>query len=91
MNPSPTTVAWGNYWSETKPVLHVKSGDFVKVHTLITSSPDRLEAAGIAPKDVEKELRDVQSMEDRGPGVHILTGPIYIEQAEPSDVLEIKN
>lgn len=90
LNPSPTTVAWGNYWSETEPVLRVKSGDFVKVHTLITSNPDRLEAAGVAPKDVEKELRDVQSLEDRGPGGHILTGPIYIEESEPGDVLEVK-
>jgi acetamidase/formamidase len=39
---------------------------------------------------VEKELRDVQSLKDRGPGGHILTGPIYIETAEPGDVLEIK-
>jgi acetamidase/formamidase len=27
---------------------------------------------------------------DRGPGGHILTGPIYIEEAEPGDVLEVR-
>ncbi|MEH6407929.1 MAG: acetamidase/formamidase family protein [Leeuwenhoekiella sp.] len=90
LNPTPTTIAWGNYWSETKPVLTVKSGDFINVHTLITSNPERLEGAGVAPEDVEKELRDVQVMEDRGPGGHILTGPIYIDGAEPGDVLEVK-
>ena len=88
--PSPTTVAWGNYWSETKSVLRIQSGDFVNIHTLLTSNPERLEAAGVLPKDVEKELRDVQTMKDRGPGGHVLTGPIFIEDAEPGDVLEVR-
>ena len=90
LEPSPSTVIWGNYWSENKPVLTVKSGDFVKVHTLITSNPERLQASGVAPEQIEKELKEVQTVKDRGPGGHILTGPIYIESAEPGDVLEIK-
>jgi len=90
LNPSATTVAWGYYWSEAKPVLSVHSGDYLTVRTLITSSPDRLEAAGVPPDQVEKELRDVQSVKERGPGGHVLTGPIFIEEAEPGDVLEVK-
>lgn len=88
--PSPTTVAWGNYWSEMAPVLRIQSGDYVKIHTLLTSTPERLEGAGVPPGEVEKELRDVQSVKDRGPGGHVLTGPIYIEEAEPGDVLEVR-
>ena len=90
LDPSASTVAWGYYWSEAKPVLQVHSGDYLTVHTLITSSPDRLEAAGVPPDQVEKELRDVQSVKERGPGGHVLTGPIYVEEAEPGDVLEVK-
>jgi acetamidase/formamidase len=90
LNPSPTTVAYGNYWSEMAPALKIKSGDYVKVHTLITSTPERLIGAGLAPELVEKELRDVQTVKDRGPGGHVLTGPIYIEEAEPGDMLEVK-
>ncbi|MDE3234560.1 MAG: acetamidase/formamidase family protein [Bacteroidota bacterium] len=90
LNPTPTTVVWGNYWSEAKPALHIQSGDYVTVRTLITSNPERLEAAGVPPDQVEKELRDVQSIKEKGPGGHVLTGPIYIEEAEPGDVLEIK-
>ena len=56
LNPSSTTVAWGYYWSEAKPVLNIKSGDRVQVHTLLTSSPNRLERMGVAPGDVEDEL-----------------------------------
>ncbi len=90
LSPSPTTVAWGNYWSEGAPALRIHTGDWVRVHTLLTSTPDRLESAGVAAADVEKELREVQAVKDRGPGGHVLTGPIYIEEAEPGDVLEIK-
>lgn len=90
LNPTPTTVAWGHYWSETPPALKINSGDVVRLHTLITSNPERLEAAGLPAAEVEKELRDVQSVKERGPGGHILTGPIYIEEAEPGDVLEVR-
>ncbi len=88
--PSSTTVAWGYYWSEARPVLRIHSGNYVQVHTLITSNPERLEAAGIPAAQVEKELREVQAVKDRGPGGHVLTGPIYIEEAEPGDVLEVR-
>src|SRR5205085_9435221 len=56
---------------------------------LITSTPDRLITSGLPADQVEKELRAVQSVRDRGPGGHVLTGPIYIEEAEPGDVLEV--
>lgn len=90
LSPSPTTIAYGHYWSETPPVLRIHAGEYVRVHTLITSTPERLEGAGVPASQVEKELRDVQTVRDRGPGGHVLTGPIYIEEAEPGDVLEIK-
>jgi acetamidase/formamidase len=90
LNPTDTTVAWGHYWSEMKPALHIQSGEYVKVHTLLTSNPERLEGAGLPPEQVEKELRQVQVVKDRGPGGHVLTGPIYIEEAEPGDMLEVR-
>jgi len=90
LQPTPDTVVWGHYWSETPPVLHIKSGDRVEVHTLITSTPARLEKIGISPDEIEPALRDVQSISDRGPGPHVLTGPISIAGAEPGDVLEVR-
>lgn len=90
LEPSPSTVAWGYYWSETPPALKVQSGDYVKVHTLITSNPERLEAAGLPKDEVEKELTAVQTVKERGPGGHILTGPVYVDGAEPGDVLEVR-
>ena len=90
LNPTPATVVWGNYWADNLPALRVHSGDYVRVHTLITSNPERLEAAGVAAAQVEPALREVQSVKEKGPGGHVLTGPIYIEEAEPGDVLEIR-
>jgi acetamidase/formamidase len=87
---TPATVAWGNYDAAAKPVLTIHSGDTVVFHTLLTNSPTGLEKAGVAPADVEASLRTVyDKVHDRGPGGHILTGPVAIEGAEPGDTLEI--
>jgi len=91
LDATPKTVAWGHYHAKTPPVLRIKPGDTVEVHTLITSSPSRLEGAGVAPEKVEQALRDItKDVTDKGPGGHILTGPIYVEGAEPGDALEVK-
>lgn len=90
---TPQTVAWGHYDASDKPVLTIASGDTVVIHTLLTSSPTRLEKAGVAPQDVEPSLRavfDGVPQAARGPGGHILTGPIAIEGAEPGDTLEVR-
>ena len=89
--PSPETVAWGYYDAAAKPVLTVQSGDVVTVGTLLTSSPTRLEGAGVAPRDVEQSLRDIYAkVATHGPGGHILTGPIYVTGADSGDVLEVR-
>jgi acetamidase/formamidase len=90
---TPGTVAWGNYDAAAKPVLTVRSGDTVVVHTLLTNNPTGLERNGVPPDQVEASLRDVYAnvpASARGPGGHILTGPIAIEGAEPGDTLEIR-
>jgi len=90
---TPQTVAWGHYDATDKPVLTVKSGDTVVIHTLLTNSPAGLEKAGVAPAEVEPALRaiyDAVPISTRGPGGHILTGPIAIEGAEPGDTLEVR-
>jgi acetamidase/formamidase len=91
LKPSPKTVAWGYYDSASKPVLRIASGDSVEVETLITSSPQRLEQAFVPADQVEKALRDIfKEVDDKGPGGHILTGPIFVEGAEPGDTLEVR-
>lgn len=89
---TPSTVAYGYYWSEAQPVLRIASGDIVDVDTLLTNTPQGLQRAGVAAEKIQASLRAVVEEvtgERRGPGGHILTGPIYVEGAQPGDVLEV--
>ncbi len=90
---TPQTVAWGHYDAKAVPVLTIQSGDTVVVDTLLTNSPTRLEGAGVPPEQVQQSLRDIHrevTGDRKGPGGHILTGPIFIEGTEPGDVLEVR-
>jgi acetamidase/formamidase len=88
---TPANVVWGYYWSQAKPVLRVKSGSTVEMQTLTTASPDSLASNGVKSEDIEQELKTIyEQVKDKGPGGHILTGPVYIEGAEPGDVLEVR-
>ena len=88
---SPSTVAYGHYWAETKPVLTIDSGDIIDVDTMLTSTPARLEQSGVPASEIQPQLRAiVEQVTDRGPGGHILTGPVYVNGAEPGDALEVK-
>ncbi len=88
---TPGNVVWGYYWSQAKPVLRIRSGDSVAMQTLTTASPTSLAASGVKPEDIEQELKTIyEQVKDKGPGGHILTGPVYVEGAEPGDVLEVR-
>jgi acetamidase/formamidase len=89
---TPKTIAWGYYDASTPPVLRVRSGDTVEIQTLFGGvSPEQLEAAGLPPDQVQRSLRDIyKEVTNKGPGGHILTGPIYVEEAKPGDALEIR-
>lgn len=87
----PSTVAYGFYWSQAKPAITIPSGDIIEVETLLTNTPTRLETAGVPAEKVQASLRAVvEKVTDKGPGGHILTGPVFVEGAEPGDVLEVK-
>jgi len=90
---TPETVAYGYYWSEAKPALRIASGDIIDVDTLLTNTPAGLARAGVPENKIENSLRAVVAGvtgDRRGPGGHILTGPVYVEGAEPGDTLEVK-
>jgi acetamidase/formamidase len=90
---TPTTVAYGYYWSQAAPVLRIASGDIIDVDTLLTNTPTGLAKAGVSEAQIQPSLKAIVAEvtgERRGPGGHILTGPVYVEGAEPGDVLEVK-
>jgi acetamidase/formamidase len=89
---TPQNIAWGYYWSAAKPVLTVHSGDTVTIET-VSGNPERLVEAGWPADQIPPALRTIYKeipQDQRGPGGHILTGPVAIEGAEPGDVLEVR-
>jgi acetamidase/formamidase len=85
---TPKTVVIGAYTAGVPPVVKCKSGDTVEIQT-VSGAANRLESQGA--KGVQQELRDInEQVKERGPGGHILTGPVFVEGAEPGDVLEVR-
>jgi acetamidase/formamidase len=90
---TPSTVAYGYYWSDAAPVLSIDSGDIIDVDTLLTNTPTGLAKAGVPDDKIQASLKAIVSEvtgDRKGPGGHILTGPVYVRGAEPGDVLEVK-
>jgi acetamidase/formamidase len=85
---TPSTVSWGYYAARSSPALTVKSGDTVRMQTLSTCNPERMQAAGVPVPKYDLDIH--AQVTDKGPGGHILTGPVAIEGAEPGDVLEVQ-
>src|SRR6266699_895442 len=87
---TPANVHWGYYDARLKPVLKIASGDSVRVETMVAGGLERLKLAGVPDAEVPDSLKQVEkSVTDRGPGVHPLTGPIYVDGAGPGDVVEV--
>jgi acetamidase/formamidase len=90
---TPSTVAYGYYWSDAKPALHIDSGDIIDVDTVLTNTPAGLAKAGVPDQKIQASLKAIVEEvtgDRKGPGGHILTGPVYVEGAEIGDVLEVK-
>ncbi len=82
---------WGYYDATVKPVLRMASGDALRVETMVAGGLGRLRAAGIPEAEIPESLKAVEAaITERGPGVHPLTGPVWIEGADAGDVLEIR-
>jgi acetamidase/formamidase len=90
--PSPQTVRIGHFSADVKPVLAVEPGDVVTIETVVTMDPEEIDRSGaVPPSAVPDYTRAIyRDVKDRGPGGHILTGPIAIKGAQPGDVLEVR-
>lgn len=84
------TVHLGGFSHQLKPALIVDSDDSIEVETytgfyLYDKAP---------PEFLTPELLEIcqhlPAERKVGPGPHLLTGPIYVKDAEPGDVLEVK-
>jgi acetamidase/formamidase len=76
------TTQWGWFDNAQPPVLRVKSGDTIALETMMHSHNQVIPGATI--EQIKKLRTDFP-----GRGPHTLTGPIYIEEAQPGDVLKV--
>jgi acetamidase/formamidase len=76
------TTQWGWFDNAQAPVLRVNSGDTVAIETMMHSH--NLVVPGTTIEQIKKLRTDFP-----GRGPHTLTGPIYIDGAQPGDVLKV--
>ena len=81
------TTTLGLFTLDKPPVIKVRSGDSVSLETW-NSCLHEMVYNKTTPADVAKFYikHDIQKRR----GMHTLTGPVYVEGAEPGDVLEIR-
>lgn len=79
---TPATTQWGYYDSSEAPVLRINPGDTIVMETM-TASHNQI-VPGVTMDQLMKMRNDFP-----GRGPHTVTGPIYVEGAEPGDVLRI--
>jgi acetamidase/formamidase len=86
--PTADGVCWGFLSGSHKPILRIASGDSITIHTVSGDERDvpPLES-GLRALPEQEALFQI---EDRGPGPHILVGPIAVEEAEVGDSLAVE-
>jgi acetamidase/formamidase len=58
---------------------------------MVARGLERLRQAGVAEGEIPESLKAVEAaVKVRGPGAHPLTGPIFVNGAEPGDSLEVR-
>jgi acetamidase/formamidase len=96
---TPDTVLWGYIAANLPPALTIRSGQVVEIEALshqgltTAKDPEKFFAAyGIPGHEVLSDAKTIfaQASRPKGASVHILTGPVYIEEAEPGDALEVR-
>jgi acetamidase/formamidase len=96
---TPATVVRGVIPANVAPIMRVQQGQNVTIDTLshqgINTGDDPITffaRGGIKSDEVLKDAVDVYGRVKPQPGMgaHVLTGPIYVEGAEPGDMLEVR-
>ena len=99
------TVHWGYFSKTVAPALSLRSGDSATIETLTHHAADdydRMIRGDAAAERIYHWTQDEKVMARRGAGamktigggeglgVHLLTGPVAVEGAEPGDILEVR-
>ncbi|HEX9491708.1 MAG TPA: acetamidase/formamidase family protein, partial [Thermoanaerobaculia bacterium] len=76
------TTQWGWFDNAQPPVLRINAGDTVALETMMHSHNQ------VVPGTTIEQIKKLRT-DHPGRGPHTMTGPIYVEGAEPGDVLKV--
>jgi acetamidase/formamidase len=76
------TTQWGWFDNAQPPVLRINAGDTVVLETMMHSHNQ------VVPGTTIEQIKKLRT-DYPGRGPHTITGPIYVEGAEPGDVLKV--
>ncbi len=85
LDPSPETVHWGHFDAALPPKLTVAPGDTVTI-TSVSGAPHEMPAR---ERMLPAHVAIHESLKPEM-GAHIMTGPVFVEGAEPGDLLEVR-
>ena len=97
----PENLNWGWYPIDKEPVLSIRSGQTVRIDTLTQAGATQnedpvayLTGLGVPREEILKDVLDFWASREARPregrSGHVITGPIYIDGAEPGDMLEVQ-
>lgn len=95
----PPNMVWGYFGADVPPVMHVKDGAIVEIQTVNPSGVSRTDPEAfyktnnLPLNDHAKEVIAILTTvkpEPSGIRGHMLTGPIFIDGAQPGDHIEVR-
>jgi acetamidase/formamidase len=87
LNATTDNCYWGYIDREKPACLEVNDGDIIEVEAVTHHAGD---APDLLTDDGIRALWSGIAESSRGPGVHIMTGPIHVRGAEPGDTLAVR-
>ncbi|MCQ9155948.1 acetamidase/formamidase family protein [Acidomonas methanolica] len=87
LNATPQNVHWGYFDAALAPALIVESGDLIQAEALTHHAGDD---PALLMDDAMHQIWRAIPEADRTPGVHLMTGPIYVRDARPGDMIEVR-
>ncbi len=95
----PENMVWGFFGADVPPIYRVKDGDVVEIPTVNPSgvsrtNPEEFYTKNNLPLDAHAQgvIAIMKNVKPEPSGIrgHMLTGPVFIDGAEPGDTLEIR-
>ena len=97
----PDTLTWGWFPTDAPPVLTIQSSETVRIDTLSHAGATQdahpetsLGELGVEPDEILQDVLDFWASRAERPrdgrSGHVITGPIYVDGAEPGDMLEVE-